>query len=140
MSNTNDLISRKAAIDAIEKNAYRHTYLDQIIDIVSALPSAQPEEFEWCHDCKEYDKQAHCCHRWTKVIRNTVKELKAERKGKWIKQNPSTDTEECSECGYNIIGEEFETPFCPWCGADMRKPKLQYGDEDALQGGLMCAT
>ena len=34
------------------------------------------EEFEWCHDCKEYDQEAHCCHRWTKVIRNTVEELK----------------------------------------------------------------
>lgn len=53
-------------------------------------------------------------------------DAKAEprKKGKWIKQNPTTDTEECSECGYNIIGEEFETPFCSWCGADMR------GDSD----------
>lgn len=42
-----------------------------------------------------------------------------QRKGKWIKQNPMVDTEECSECGYNILGEEFETPFCPWCGAKM---------------------
>ena len=41
-----DLISRQAAIDAIEKNAYRHTYLEQIIDIVSALPSAQPKQPE----------------------------------------------------------------------------------------------
>lgn len=39
--------------------------------------------------------------------------------GKWIKQNPMVDTEECSECGYNILGEEFETPFCPWCGSKM---------------------
>lgn len=41
--------------------------------------SAQPEleEFEWCHDCKEYDQEKHCCHRFTKVIRNTVEELKA---------------------------------------------------------------
>lgn len=42
-----------------------------------------------------------------------------QKKGKWIKQNPMVDTEECSECGYNILGEEFETPFCPWCGAKM---------------------
>lgn len=39
--------------------------------------------------------------------------------GKWIKQNPMVDTEECSECGYNILGEEFETPFCPNCAAKM---------------------
>ena len=41
------------------------------------------------------------------------------KKGRWIKQNPMVDTEECSECGYNILSEEFETPFCPWCGAKM---------------------
>ena len=40
--------------------------------------------------------------------------------GRWIKQNPMVDTEECSVCGYNIVSEEMETPFCPWCGADMR--------------------
>ena len=37
-----DLISRQAAIDAIERNAYRHTYIDQIVDIINGLPSAQP--------------------------------------------------------------------------------------------------
>jgi len=42
------------------------------------------------------------------------------QQGEWIGQNPMVDTEECSECGYNIIDEELETPFCPWCGADMR--------------------
>lgn len=35
-----NLISRRDAIDAIERNAYRHTYLDQIIGIVNSLPSA----------------------------------------------------------------------------------------------------
>lgn len=43
-----------------------------------------------------------------------------QKRGKWVKQNPMVDTEECSECGYNIQGEELETPFCPWCGAGMR--------------------
>lgn len=38
-----DLISRRAAIDAVERKTYRHTYLDQIIDILNDLPSAQPE-------------------------------------------------------------------------------------------------
>ena len=42
------------------------------------------------------------------------------KKGKWIKQNPFVDTEECSLCKYNIYSEELETPFCPWCGAEMR--------------------
>jgi hypothetical protein len=38
----------------------------------------EPEVFEWCHDCKEYDQEKHCCHRWTKVIRNTVEEVKSQ--------------------------------------------------------------
>lgn len=36
------------------------------------------EEFEWCKTCKEYDQEKHCCHRWSKVIRNTVEEMKQE--------------------------------------------------------------
>lgn len=38
-----DLIDRQDAIDAIERKAYRHTYIGQIVDIINALPSAQPE-------------------------------------------------------------------------------------------------
>ena len=38
---------------------------------------ALEQEFnEWCPDCKEYDKENHCCHRFTKVIRQTVEECK----------------------------------------------------------------
>ena len=40
--------------------------------------------------------------------------------GEWQKTNPMTDTVECSLCHYQIISEELITPFCPWCGADMR--------------------
>lgn len=40
--------------------------------------------------------------------------------GEWVKTNPLTDTVECSLCHYQIISEELITPFCPWCGADMR--------------------
>ena len=60
-------------------------------------------------------------------LRNYIKieaidrdDIVERKKGQWIKQNPMVDTEECSICRYNIIDEEMETPFCPWCGADMR--------------------
>ena len=46
--------------------------------------------------------------------------------GRWVKQNPLVDTEECSHCGYNIVSTELETPFCPWCGASM---KMEGNDE-----------
>ena len=41
---SDDTISRQAAIDAIERNAYRYTYIDQIVDIIKGLPSTQPEQ------------------------------------------------------------------------------------------------
>ena len=56
-----DMIERARAIDAIEKNAYRHTYLDQIIDIIKALPPAQPErtqERTETHTCDLISRQA----------------------------------------------------------------------------------
>ena len=39
-----DLIDRHAVLNEIEKNAYRHTYIEQIMDIIKSLPSAQPEQ------------------------------------------------------------------------------------------------
>lgn len=56
--NDTDIVSRQAAINAIEKNAYRHTYLDQIIDIIKALPSAQLELPDWAQKVEEYRKSA----------------------------------------------------------------------------------
>lgn len=38
-----ELIDRQAVIEAIEQEAYRHTYLDQILDIIKSMPSVQPE-------------------------------------------------------------------------------------------------
>ena len=84
-----DLISRQAAIRWVktECNPYGKPTLDfesgkKVIEHLEQMPSAQPEEFEWCTDCKEYDQERHCCPRWTKVIRNTVEELK--KQAQWI--------------------------------------------------------
>jgi len=38
---------------------------------------------------------------------------------RWQGVSPFVDTEECSNCRYNIQSEELETPYCPWCGAIM---------------------
>ncbi len=38
----------------------------------------EPQSFKWCTDCREYDQENHCCHRWSKVIRDTVEDLKQE--------------------------------------------------------------
>lgn len=34
--------------------------------------------FEWCTDCKEYDHEHHCCHRFGSVIAETIKDIKGE--------------------------------------------------------------
>lgn len=71
----------------------------EIIDIIEGMPSAEPEPSdsvyrlykrayeagqrnaqpelhydEWCTDCKEYDQERHCCPRWNRVIRETLKD------------------------------------------------------------------
>ena len=59
------------------KNAYSIHYGEKTIKKVQkAIQNATPldETFEWCHDCKEYDTEKHCCHRFTKVIRNALKD------------------------------------------------------------------
>ena len=86
-------------------------YLD---DAVKALEQAYPNDGQMsCHDAV--------------AVIATLPTIESERrKGKWVKQNPMVDTEECSECGYNIQSEELETPFCPWCGANnMRGDMMQ---------------
>lgn len=89
---------------------------------------AEPEqiEFEWCTDCKEYDQEAHCCHRWTKVIRNTVNDLKTQgyemvKYGMWIWDDEGYH---CSNCFFHAYGNTQECldgtyRYCPSCGARM---------------------
>ena len=99
-----DLISRKAMLDkmirhkslfCINKFEYmtlseidkaRADEIDNCIADLRNAPDAELETFEFCADgknpCKEYDQEKHCCHRWTKVIRKTVEEVK--NRGQWI--------------------------------------------------------
>lgn len=86
-----DLIERQAAIEALKYNqdVYSHNFHDDPIDkyttaIIAAdidtlvkLPSAQPDLDEWCTDCKEYDKEKHCCPRFNRVIWEALRD--AER-------------------------------------------------------------
>jgi hypothetical protein len=65
----------------VDNPNYSESELDEAFFMaIEALKEAQKHEetFEWCSDCKEYDKDNCCCHRWSKEIRNTVEELKAE--------------------------------------------------------------
>ena len=79
--------------------------------------------FEWCHDCKEYDQEKHCCHRWSKVIKQTIDEVTV-RQGKWLRAYGDHEAfgvrpfyRYCSECNEATV---FPYNYCPNCGADMR--------------------
>lgn len=83
----NDLISRQAAIDALGGNdivTSRESaqavmdYIRGCADRIRSLPSAQPDLDEWCTDCKEYDSERHCCPRFNRVIRETLKDAQPE--------------------------------------------------------------
>lgn len=79
-------------------------YVEAIDMAIEALQEVQKHEetFEWCTDCKEYDKDNYCCHRWSKMIRNTVEELK-EYSG----------LVRCKDCKHYIV-EGITTQY-GWC-------------------------
>lgn len=126
-----DVINRKDAIGAIlsVEPIAELSDGDAVIRVSAAnyvlgnLPSAQSEPHydEWCDDCKEYDKERHCCPRWNKVIRETLKDAQPERKtGKWITQQFGSWAE-CSEC-HELYGIPISlSNFCPNCGAKMEE-------------------
>lgn len=108
-----DLISRKSAIEAIERNAYRHTYLEQILDIIKSMPSAHPlNPCETClHKGKGWDEDP--CDGCT----GTESKYEPERKkGKWevaIGYDPKRSfmCDQCHRMAYE------PSAYCPNCGS-----------------------
>ena len=105
-----DLISRQSVLDAITAsiNQYGGRYTAEQLNMwglftqmIKEMPSAQSESFEWCTDCKEYDQEAHCCHRWSKMIRKTVEEMQVVR---------------CKDCKYAEYIDDVKTLWCTECG------------------------
>ena len=105
-----DLISRQSVLDAITAsiNQYGGRYTAEQLNMwglftqmIKEMPSAQSESFEWCTDCKEYDQEAHCCHRWSKMIRKTVDEMQIVR---------------CKDCKYAEYIDDVKTLWCTECG------------------------
>lgn len=149
-----DAVDRQKVIDAFEGDDIRITggsnaravydYLQRVIDRIKALPSVEQESFEWCHDCKEYDQDAHCCHRWVKCIRDTIAEIDQ----RWIpvdEELPDNNdvvlaVYECGEYGvdYTTAWREFDKWCCwddrvnPWDEpiAWMRIPEFKRNDGD----------
>ena len=120
-----DLIRRQDAIDAcrsvadnINSPTDQQIGAEYCLDLIKEIPSAEPEqeEFEWCHDCKEYDQQNHCCHRWTKVIRQTVEELKAQKPEKTAKVKEGWGLAMCESCKKRVYPNDI---YCSHCGAKL---------------------
>lgn len=75
--NSNDLYEQFLNIKVAETDAF--TLVDA--DGNSARYVKDPFlEFRWCKTCKEHDKEKHCCHRFSTVIRETVAEIQREYK------------------------------------------------------------
>ena len=86
--------------------------------------SAQPERDldEWCSDCKEYDSDRHCCPRWNRVIRETLKDAQQWIPCKWHTKEENLPKEcksvlVCIEenSGYKI-GVSYRTDYNRWEG------------------------
>lgn len=114
-----DLISRQDAIDAVEFGiTYAKAINKETGEVIALFEKSNAE---------------------LKAAANRIKSLPSAepKKGRW--ENVGMYTVECSECKAQLHELEHAN-YCPNCGADMREPKLQYGDTDTLQGGLMSAT
>lgn len=80
---------------------------------IEELPSVAPQEpqsFKWCTDCKEYDQEKHCCHRWSKVIRDTIEEMKQEYIEREVLDKIRAEIVELTKCPY---GTECLGTNCP---------------------------
>lgn len=130
-NSTGDLISRSALKANMKKAEEQADTFEMFVEfyeqIIDNAPTVVPDNdiFEWCTDCKEYDQEKHCCHRWSSKIREVVEEVKQCKldelrpKGEWIEkeETPASVSYYCSNCKFEGLPI---TPYCPWCGADMR--------------------
>lgn len=70
---------------------------------------------EWCIDCKEYDLQNACCHRWNRVIATTIDEMKKQEK-----EERTAKVENQYSIGDH--GKVYEYGSCGACSAAVIKP------------------
>lgn len=110
-----DLIRREDAIDAvierIKQIGYEgNPYVLSIRQAIRDIPSAEPPLDVWCDDCKEYDKEHHCCPRWNRVIRETLKDAQIIH-CKECRQYEIFPNGANGNCKLNV---DVEINFYPW--------------------------
>ena len=84
-----------------------------LADCMEQLPPALREQHhdEWCTDCKEYDHENSCCPRWTKVIRQTRRELQDEFVMTAVDGTLWVTVDDVQKVGRVIVDEE-KSKFC----------------------------
>ena len=90
-------MAKEVAEKALDEFEYKGKTLRQWIDAIYAAS----ESFEWCDGCKEYDQEKHCCHRFTKVIRQAFEEMKVVH---------------CIDCQHSEYDEVYKDRYCHYNG------------------------
>ena len=91
---------------------------------IRAIHDGKALEQEQCADMVSRDAMWDVLQRLYGTEGELVEELMSlppvlpmPKMGKWIGVNPMVDTLMCSECGENIISEEYKSNYCPNCGS-----------------------
>lgn len=113
----NDLISRKALIEAVE-DLYEYAELDEVLDVIKNAPTVTPTI--QLKDITDEDV-ARFAMIWQRATSKGLI-LEPERPhGKWVEGLHSYfSTLDCSLCGYSKPASHYIFNYCPNCGADMR--------------------
>ena len=90
-------MSEEVAEKVLDEFEYKGKTLRQWIDAIYAAS----ESFEWCDGCKEYDQEQHCCHRYSKVIRQAFEEMKVVH---------------CIDCRHSEYDEVYKDRYCHYNG------------------------
>lgn len=75
------IIDGHKLIENLRKYRHEVVSVDGLETLIDQMPSAEPEcnLDEWCHDCKEYDKEKNRCPRFNRVIRTALSEWRGEK-------------------------------------------------------------
>lgn len=111
--------SRKCELCAI----YETCLTRCVLDAAAAIEALQAEVATLKHDIERYVQMN------TELLndRPELEEIggkwvwKLPKRGKWIGVSPMVDTVQCSVCGGQLFSAELETPYCPYCGAEMEE-------------------
>lgn len=94
-----EYIEREAALKEFEK----------VCNVCMALVNKP-----MCGDCSVADTVR-------KVKSIPAADVRPVARAVWRRYSPFTDTYECSNCGEQVIDQQFRTAYCPNCGARMEE-------------------